>query len=82
MIEAKEVDNDAISKDTESEGKIEREVKDTTEPQPGTSNQDDDNRRKIRQNFPYTPWTMGGLQQSYRPSSMRTLILDSFCKPD
>ena len=51
MIEAKEVDNDAVSKDTESEGKIEREVKDTIEPQPGTLNQDDGNRRTTRQMF-------------------------------
>ena len=59
MIEAKEVDNGAATKDTEPEGKVAREVKDTTEPQPGTSNQEDDNRRMTRQNFPYTPWANG-----------------------
>ena len=56
MIEAKEVDNGAATKDTESEGRVAREVKDTTELQPGTSNQEDDNRRMTRQSFPYTPW--------------------------
>ena len=50
--------DDSQTNDDELESKVGREVKDA-ELQPGTSNQEDGNRRTTRQNSPYAPWANG-----------------------
>ena len=58
MTESSKGTDDSQTNDDEPESKVAREVKDA-EPQPGTSNQEDGNRRTTRQNSPYAPWANG-----------------------